>query len=88
MKRFFHLLFMPCDRITGLVSESLDRDLSRSERFAAQTHLLYCVACRRFRRQIRQISAALAKTEGAIATLPEDGLSSAARARIVNALNQ
>jgi predicted anti-sigma-YlaC factor YlaD len=55
----WRLLNLPCEQITRLASESLDRDLDRMERAALRSHLFYCVACRRYSRQIRQIRAAL-----------------------------
>lgn len=46
------ILGMPCEGMTRLASESLDRELGRFERFALGSHLLVCTACRRYRRQI------------------------------------
>ena len=51
-KELWHLLNLPCEGMTRLASESLDRDLGRLERFALRSHLLYCSACRRYLRQI------------------------------------
>jgi predicted anti-sigma-YlaC factor YlaD len=53
------LLNMPCREAAQLVSESLDRKLTRAERLAVRLHLLYCVACRRYRRQVFLLKSAL-----------------------------
>ncbi len=50
---WFKLLSASCEEITRLASQELDRPLSRGERFALNLHLLYCKACRRFRRHIQ-----------------------------------
>jgi hypothetical protein len=41
-----------CKEVHALVSEGMDRDLSLSERLRLRVHLLMCVACRRFGRQM------------------------------------
>jgi hypothetical protein len=84
VKEFLRLLFAPCDPIARLVSESLDRPLPRSHRIAVQLHLLYCSACRRYRRQIRLIREALRGEEASAETAP--GLSADARRRIEDTL--
>jgi predicted anti-sigma-YlaC factor YlaD len=56
--RIFNL---PCEAITALVSQSLDRELPPLEHWAVRTHLLYCVACRRFRRQALVLRRALGR---------------------------
>lgn len=50
--RIIRLLNLPCDEIVRLVSQSFDADLPWDERAAIRSHLLYCTACRRFRRQM------------------------------------
>jgi hypothetical protein len=42
-----------CKHAARLVSESMDRPLSRRERFSLGFHLLVCGLCRRYRRQLR-----------------------------------
>jgi hypothetical protein len=54
------LLNLPCREISELVSLSLDRELPRAERLAVTLHLLYCKACRRFRRQLQTLKTAMA----------------------------
>ena len=46
------ILTLTCEQSTRLVSESLDRDLPRGERWAVRLHALCCRSCRRYRRQI------------------------------------
>jgi hypothetical protein len=58
---------LTCEEVASLVSQSIDRELSRGERLAVQLHLLYCSACRRYRRQILLIREALLRF------IPADG---------------
>lgn len=48
----WRLLNLTCEGMSELASASMDRALSPTERFALGSHVLYCTACRRFRRQI------------------------------------
>ena len=59
LKTFWCLLNLPCDGMSRLASESLDRDLGRMEWVALRSHLLYCAACRRFQRQVKLLRCAL-----------------------------
>lgn len=52
-------LWASCERVSRSESESLDRDPPPWERMTAGAHQLYCPGCRRFRRQMRTLSAAL-----------------------------
>jgi hypothetical protein len=58
------VLNVPCREASQLVSESLDRKLTRAERWALRLHLLYCIACRRYRRQIFLLKSALRRPAG------------------------
>jgi anti-sigma factor RsiW len=58
-KDCWHLLNLPCEGMSRLASESLDRELTRTERAALRMHTFYCSACRRYLRQLRQITRAL-----------------------------
>ena len=86
MKRFFGLLFMPCDGISGLVSEALDRDLTQVERLAVRLHLLYCAACRRYRKHAQAIRTMLRTAETTLNVWSELKLSPKARARMTDLL--
>jgi hypothetical protein len=55
----WHLLNLPCEGMSRLASESLDRDLDLMERIALRSHLLYCTACRRYRRQLERLRRAM-----------------------------
>jgi len=44
-----------CEEATRLVSESLDRDLSRVERTALVLHRMVCRPCRRFMKQMNDL---------------------------------
>ncbi len=52
LKTLWCLLNLPCEGMSRLASESLDRELGRLEWVALRSHLLYCAGCRRFQRQI------------------------------------
>ena len=58
-RSFWKLLNLPCEGMARLASDSLDRDLTRLERVALRSHLLYCTACRRYLKQLKIIRAAL-----------------------------
>jgi hypothetical protein len=82
----WRVLSLRCEEASRLSSESLDHALSSSDRLAWKLHLLICVSCRRYRRDIlalRKISNGLAgAVDRPVATLPDD-----ARERIKRALN-
>ena len=80
-RRLWHLLNLPCEEVSELSSQALDRPLARSERLAVRLHTLYCSACRRFRRQLaflRRVLRRLADADPAGPSLPPE-----ARDRIV-----
>jgi predicted anti-sigma-YlaC factor YlaD len=52
LRHIVRLLNLPCEGIAALVSQSLDGDLPRAERLVVRLHVLYCAACRRYRRQV------------------------------------
>ena len=43
---------LSCKHTTHLLSEALDRPLSRRERFNLRVHLLFCRGCRAFQGQM------------------------------------
>ena len=53
------VLTTSCDRSSRLLSDELERPLSRTERTALRFHLVLCRHCRRFRRNIRHLRAML-----------------------------
>jgi len=46
------VLTLSCDESSRLVSDRLERPLSRPERLAVRMHLMVCARCRRFRRNL------------------------------------
>lgn len=77
-------MMFSCRQAARLLSESLDRPLPRSKRFALKFHVLICTYCRRYRKQIRLLDSVArgfaARAAGAAETL--GGLSPEAKARI------
>lgn len=83
----WRLLNMPCEGITRLASESLDRELSWVERLTLRCHLTCCAACRRYGRQVEFLSRAARRVGGGVPLggprLPDD-----VRERIRRALRE
>ena len=52
------VLTLICEDATHLISDSLDRDLTLSERLAVAVHAVLCRSCRRFRQQMDLLRAA------------------------------
>lgn len=50
---------LTCKQASQLVSQSLDRPLSWSERVQLRFHLLICNACQRFKQQLSQLLKAI-----------------------------
>jgi hypothetical protein len=89
LRTVWHLLNLPCEGISRLASESLDRDLGLMERIALRSHVLYCKACRRYRRQLEHLRCAMRKLSddlGAGVSSPDPRLPDEARERIKRAL--
>ncbi len=55
----WRLLNLPCEEMSALASQELDAELGFWPRVAFKLHLLYCSACRRYRRQIRLLRAGM-----------------------------
>jgi hypothetical protein len=75
VRDFFHTLSQPCRGQTALLSRELDAPLSAGESLGVRAHLLYCRACRRFRKQIRllrDLAGTLGSRTEAPAGLPLD----------------
>jgi hypothetical protein len=54
------LLRLTCCEASRLISDSLDRELTRRERWSLRVHTLLCTACQRFARQSTLIREAIA----------------------------
>jgi hypothetical protein len=91
LRAIWHLLNLPCEGMSRLASESLDRELGLMERLALRSHLLYCTACRRYRQQLERMRATLRKLAGDVeAGVPSLGprLPDEARERIKRAIRR
>ncbi len=90
-RSFWNLLNLPCEEMARLASESLDRDLSRLERLALRSHVIYCAACRRYLSQLKHMRVALKQLGARLHTddpLPGPGLPDDARERIKRSLKR
>jgi hypothetical protein len=56
---FLRLLNAPCRDIAALVSAGMDADLPWSQRWPVRIHILYCRACRAYRRHLHLLRAIL-----------------------------
>lgn len=91
LRTIWHLLNLPCEGIARLISESLDRELGWWERAALRSHVVYCSACRRYRRQLEQLRRAMRQLADRLASgvpAPDSRLPDEARERIKRALRQ
>lgn len=77
---------LSCKQASQLVSQALDRPLTRRERWALRLHLWMCAGCRRFNRQLILIRLAVGRM---LSETGQDGnlrLSPEARLRMTKAL--
>ncbi|HKI17169.1 MAG TPA: zf-HC2 domain-containing protein [Isosphaeraceae bacterium] len=91
LKNIWHRFNLPCEELTRLASESLDRDLNRLERVALRSHLLYCAACRRYLRQLKLVQSALERLATRLETddpLPGPGLPAGVREQMKRLLKR
>jgi len=75
-----------CEHYTELVSQSLDRPLSLSEKISYRFHHLICMVCRRYNRQLKLINKAsqkLEQTEGEDGLVAPEELSPEAKRRLL-----
>jgi len=87
------ILTLDCEQSSRMLSDSFDRDLTSSERWAVRLHYIGCWSCRRLRKQIAFLREAVRKAdELPIVELAmsstEPGLSDAARKRILEELSK
>jgi hypothetical protein len=86
--RAIKLIFtLHCEESSRLVSESLDRQLSFSERLAVRLHRIGCWSCRRLAQQLKFIREA-ARSAGKPELFGSQTLSDEARLRIVEAIRE
>ena len=87
----WRLLNQPCRDMTRLLSRSMDQRLLFRQRVAVKLHLLYCRACRRYRRHLLVLRAAMSRARDRPAASDDaaaTGLSPEARERIRKALER
>jgi Putative zinc-finger len=60
------LLGLSCREASRLISESLDRELSRRERWSLRMHTLLCTACQRFAQQTKMFREAITNMPDAL----------------------
>ncbi len=80
-----------CDVITQKISESMDHPISLRDRFRIRVHILFCVFCNRYRRQLLAIRDMLKTKRDEIETTDIAGgpvLSADAKERIRQSLHQ
>ena len=81
--RLLRILTLRCEGASELASQALDEPLGLAERLALRGHLLVCVPCRRFRRQLGLLRDAQRSGRG---PLESEALSPEAKARMVAAV--
>lgn len=74
-----------CKEVAQLLARAQDDRLSWRQRLGVRTHLLFCVYCRRYARQLQWLQRALRRTRGAAQDLRLDD---AARRRIDERLRE
>lgn len=62
VRNLYKILSLTCEEASRLTSDALDRELSRSERWALRVHRLLCGGCRRFKQQLDIMRALLSKS--------------------------
>lgn len=60
------ILSLRCEEASRLASESLDRELTRAERWGLRLHTFVCHPCRRLVRQLKTMRDALADIPDAV----------------------
>jgi len=75
-----HWIFS-CKKITGMISESMDRKMPLSTRMGIRFHLMMCSLCRRYQQQLFFIRSVLRRDKDTD-EIPGQTLSGDARKRI------
>lgn len=86
MKDFLVRITPPCRDVTRLASESMDRTLPLSTRIQLQLHYWVCQACAQYQRQLVAVRLALRRSASEAHVQEDPQLSSAAKARLKEAL--
>ena len=83
LKQIWFVLTIRCDRASLLLSDELDRPLTRWENAAIRLHEISCRNCQRFRKQLQLIRSAAIESGSGSARLSDE-----ARARISQNLKE
>ncbi|QDV56304.1 zf-HC2 domain-containing protein [Rosistilla oblonga] len=86
--QLLRVLTLQCDDASRLMSDSLDRRLTLSERLAVGGHLLACRACCKLKKQFQLIGAACHGKARPTAANPPAGLPPEAAQRIQQTLRE
>ncbi len=81
------ILNAPCREMTLLLSREQDDPLPALEVFALRLHLLYCSACRRYKRNIGVMRRAVRRAADALDASSTPALSPESRRRIKQAMD-
>lgn len=76
-----------CKEASQIISQSLDRPLSFSERLQLKLHLMMCDACRQFKRQLFALQQHIKKMIGQIENDEKIQLSEKMKAEILEKIN-
>ena len=77
---------LSCKGASQLISQSIDRALTRRERLALRLHLLICDVCKRFNRQLLVISNTVKSMRQRTESDPSIQIPPEARERIAEAI--
>ncbi len=77
---------MKCNEASKLISRSLEKKLSMTERFALKLHLLMCQYCARFSQQLHKLNVAINSMRKSIENDESIKLPAETKARIVESL--
>jgi hypothetical protein len=80
-------MMLTCKQASQLLSQSLDKPLTRGERFRLRFHLLLCRFCKRFGQQIVVLRTSIRQQVKLIEQNEEIKLSKDAVKRIIQAIN-
>jgi hypothetical protein len=88
-RHIYDVLFTSCERSSRLISDSMERDLTRWEWIALRLHQGICAGCRRFERHMRFLRALVSQwLAAATAGASGEQLSDSARGRIATRLQR
>ena len=81
-----HWIFK-CEEVSKMISRSMDEKLPLGVRIGIKFHLMVCLICRRYEKQMLLIRGALGRIKDDDTTIPQMEMPEAAKHRIKNLLN-